>query len=174
MSKDSKTYLSIGVLSAAIFAFLFWLIYFKETATTSGDWVTYLPATNATLNAITAILLILGFQFIKNGQRSAHIKTMLTAVATSGLFLISYVLYHHYHGDTKFLAEGNIRYVYFFILISHILLSMVQVPLIFATLWFAFKQNFTKHKKFARWTFPIWLYVSVTGVLIYAFLKVFN
>lgn len=174
MSKDSKTYLSIGVLSVGIFAFLFWLIYFKETATASGDWVTYLPAINASLNAVTSVLLVLGFQFIKNGQRSAHIKTMLTAVATSGLFLIGYVLYHHYHGDTKFLAEGSIRYVYFAILISHVLLSMIQVPLIFLTLIFAFRQKFEKHKTIARWTFPIWLYVSVTGVLIYAFLKVFN
>ena len=174
MSKDSKTYLGIGLLSAAVFAFLFWLIYFKETATASGDWVTYLPAVNASLNAITSILLVLGFQFIKNGQKEAHIKTMLAAVASSGLFLISYILYHHFHGDTKFLGEGSIRYVYFFILISHILLSMIQVPLIFTTLWFAFTKKYEKHKKFARWTFPIWLYVSVTGVLIYAFLKVFN
>ena len=174
MSKDSKPYIGIGLLSAVVFAFLFWLIYFKEAATASGDWVSYLPAVNASLNALTSILLILGFQFIRNGQKSAHIKAMLSAVGTSALFLISYILYHHYHGDTKFLAEGMVRYVYFFILISHILLSMVQVPLIFLTLIFAFRQNFEKHKTIARWTFPIWLYVSVTGVLIYAFLKIFN
>lgn len=174
MSKDNKTYIGIGILSAAVFAFLFWLIYFKESATTSANWVTYLPATNAILNSITSILLILGFQFIRNGKREAHIRTMLAAVGTSALFLVSYITYHHFQGDTKFLAEGLVRYIYFFILISHILLSMVQVPLIFLTLIFAFRQNFEKHKTVARWTFPIWLYVSVTGVLIYAFLKVFN
>jgi putative membrane protein len=173
-SKDSKAYLFIGILSASVFAFLFWLIYFKEAATASGDWVSYLPALNAILNSITATLLVLGYNFIKKGKKEAHIKTMLLAVGTSALFLVSYILYHHFKGDTKFLAEGIIKYLYFFILISHILLSMIQVPLIFTTLFFAFKKNHIKHKKVARWTFPIWLYVSVTGVLIYVFLKVFN
>lgn len=174
MSKDNKAYIFIGVLSSLVFAFLFWLIYFKETATASGDWVTYLPALNAIFNTMTASLLVLGYSFIKRGKKEAHIKAMLSAVGTSALFLISYILYHYYKGDTKFLAEGMIRYIYFFILISHILLSMIQVPLIFTTLFFAFKKNYVKHKKVARWTFPVWLYVSVTGVLIYVFLKVFN
>lgn len=174
MNNDKTVFSVIGAVSLSVFVFLFWLIYYKEAATAQGDWVSYLPAVNAILNTITASLLVLGFNFIRKGKKSAHIKTMLLAVGSSALFLISYIVYHHYKGDTKFLAEGIVRYVYFFILISHILLSMVQVPLIFSTLYFAFSKKMDKHKKFARWTFPIWLYVSVTGVLIYVFLKVFN
>jgi putative membrane protein len=99
---------------------------------------------------------------------------MLLATFTSALFLVSYIAYHHFHGDSKFLAQGWIRPVYFTILISHILLSVVQVPLILTTLYLAYSKNFVKHKKIAKITFPIWLYVSVTGVLIFIILKWFN
>lgn len=99
---------------------------------------------------------------------------MASATLSSALFLVCYIIYHSYQGDTKFLAEGLIRPVYFFILISHILLSMVAVPLVLLTLWFAITQRFTSHKKIARWTFPIWLYVSVTGILVYFVLHNFN
>lgn len=174
MSNDKKAFATIGTISLAVFIFLIWLIYYKESANASGDWVSYLPAVNAILNTITASLLVLGYSFIRNGRTKAHIKTMLSAVASSALFLVSYILYHHYQGDTKFLGTGFVRYVYFFILITHILLSMVQVPLIFTTLYFAYKKRLDKHIRFARWTFPIWLYVSITGVLIYIFIKTFN
>ena len=99
---------------------------------------------------------------------------MFSATFTSALFLVSYITYHHFHGDTKFVAVGTIRPIYFGILISHILLSAIQVPLILSTLYLALTRKFVKHKKIARITFPIWLYVSVTGVVIFIMLSQFN
>jgi len=164
----------IGLLSIIIFAFLTWLIYFKNPAQTESNWVNYLPHVNASLNTLTAIFLTIGLIKIKSGKIKEHKIMMYSATFTSFLFLISYVVYHHFHGDTKFNQFGMIRYVYFFILITHILLSIIQVPLILSTHYLAFTQNFTKHKAVARWTFPIWMYVSITGVLIFFFLNFLN
>ncbi|GAB4010890.1 MAG: hypothetical protein Fur0010_04370 [Bdellovibrio sp.] len=178
MSKsDQKFKLPFAVifsLSIIVFIFLIWFIYLKEPAEASGNWVSFLPYLNSTLNFITSILLVSGYRAIKKGQKELHQKLMYSSFMTSALFLMSYLLYHHFHGDTKFTAEGLIRYFYFFILISHILLSMVQVPLILMTFFLAYRENFKLHKKWAKWTFPIWLYVSVTGVLIFFLLKIFN
>jgi len=96
---------------------------------------------------------------------------MILATFSSALFLISYLLYHYYHGDTKFPGQGIIRPVYFFILITHIITSILVVPLIFTTLFFAASKRFEKHRRIARWTYPIWLYVSITGILVYLLLK---
>lgn len=175
MSGHKKAYLAIAVVSIAVLIFLFWLIYFKEAADSSSlSWVGFLPTVNASLNSLTTFLLIAGYLKIKNGQKEAHIKCMLSAVGTSGLFLISYIVYHHYQGDTLFLTTGILRPIYFFILISHIVLSVVLVPMIFVTLYHAFLKHFETHKKIARITFPIWLYVSVTGVLVYIFVHFLN
>ena len=173
---SEKTALGIiGVISAAVLGFLFWLIYFKTGADVdSTGWVSYLPVLNAFLNALTATLLISGYVAIKWNDINLHKYLMLAATTASACFLISYITYHHYHGDTKFLGTGVIRPIYFSILISHILLSMVQVPLILTTLYLAFMKNYVRHKKIARITFPIWLYVSVTGVLIFIILRWFN
>lgn len=171
---NTKAYSVIGVLSLVIISFLVWLIYFKTPHTSTGSWVSLLPATNALLNSISFILLCCGLYFIKNGHRALHIKCMISATFTSFLFVVSYITYHHFHGDTKFLATGIVKYVYFSILISHILLSIPLVPLVLATLWNAYKKNFETHKKLARITFPIWVYISVTGVLIYLILNNFN
>lgn len=172
--KDILVYSIIGIVSVLVLTFLAWLIYFNTGVSTKANWVSFLPEVNASLNFITTCLLIAGFVFIKKQKREAHIKTMLLATATSGLFLISYIVYHHFQGDTKFLAQGLIRPVYFLILISHIVLSIGLVPLVFSTLYHAFSKNYLKHKKFAKVTFPIWVYVSITGVLIYLFLNLFN
>jgi putative membrane protein len=174
--KSEKTVFSIiGLLSAAVIGFLFWLIYFKTgAAVDSAGWVSSLPALNAILNTLTATLLVAGYVLIKKNHKDLHIKAMLAATLTSACFLVSYITYHHFQGDTKFMGVGMIRPIYFFILITHILLSIVQVPLILTTLYLAFVKNFARHKKFARVTFPIWLYVSVTGVLIFVILKSFN
>ena len=167
--------LFIFSFSLLLVVFLTWFIYFKETGATDGiEWVSKLPALNAFLNLLTSIFLMNGYIAIKRGKRELHIKLMLTAVVTSLLFLITYLTYHHFHGDTKFLAQGGIRIVYFFILISHIVLSIVLVPLVSGTLLNAYKKNYISHKKWAKWAFPVWMYVSVTGVLIYIFIKVFN
>src|SRR5690606_6219502 len=132
-------------------------IYLKEGAAVHAHWATWLPALNSLLNATTTILLIQGFRAIKRRAVQVHVRYMLSATLTSGLFLISYILYHHYQGDTKFLATGPVRYIYFFILISHIVLSIPLVPMVFMTLYHAFKDQREKHKKIARKTFPIWL-----------------
>lgn len=161
-------------LSAAILAFLFWLIYYQTPASSSEEWVSVLPTMIACLNAMSASFLGVGIVAIKNGYKRLHIGMMISATTSSALFLVCYITYHHYSGDTKFLAEGIIRPIYFFILISHILLSMVVVPLILLTLWFAIRKYYDSHKKIAKWTFPIWMYVSVTGILVYLILNNFN
>ncbi len=169
-----KSFFWATIVALPILVFLFWLIYFKPPAQASGQWFIFLPFVNAILNTITSVLLVVGFRLIKAGRRVAHARTMLAAVGTSALFLVSYLLYHHYQGDTKFMGQGLIRPVYFFILITHVVLSMVQVPLILTTLWLAFRKNWMAHKKVAKVTFPIWLYVSVTGVLVFIFLKFYS
>lgn len=176
VSNDTKVYVLIGFLSFGVLSFLFWLIYFKTGAVQEGQvsWVNSLPALNAFLNTLTSIFLVTGFTFIKQNKIVWHKRAMYLATVTSALFLMSYIAYHHYHGDTKFVGSGPIRSIYFSILISHILLSAIQVPLILATLYLAMSKKFVKHKKVARITFPIWLYVSVTGVLIFIMLKWFN
>lgn len=126
-----------------------------------------LPAVNATLNGISAILLAIGFGLIKSGRWRAHKKVMLSAFVVSVLFLISYLTYHASAGDTLFQGQGWIRPVYFTILISHIILAAAIVPLALITLSRALGSKFIRHKKIARWTLPVWFYVSVTGVLIY-------
>ena len=175
MNSEKTVFSIIGLVSTGVIGFLFWLIYFKTgTGVDAVGWVSNLPALNAILNTITATLLVAGFVFIKKNHRALHVKAMLAATFTSACFLVSYVTYHHFQGDTKFMGIGMIRPIYFFILITHILLSIVQVPLILTTLYLAAVKNFTRHKKVARVTFPIWLYVSVTGILIFVILKSFN
>ena len=161
----------IFILSLTIISFLVWWIYFKPTPQNSPSWIGNLSNLNAGFNFLTTTLLLFGYQSIKAKKILRHRNLMLGATLSSACFLFSYLIYHHYHGDSSFSHFGVIRYLYFFILISHILLSVIQVPCILTTLYFAFRSNFESHKKIARWTFPIWLYVSVTGVLIYFFLK---
>ena len=137
---------------------------------------TFFPALNAFLNGTSAILIGTGYYFIKGGRREAHKRMMLTAFVTSTLFLISYLYYHLVlrAGVTHFKGEGMWRPVYFAILLSHTFLAVVVVPFILVTLYRALKGNFVRHKAIARITFPIWLYVSVTGVVIFVMLyKIF-
>jgi putative membrane protein len=129
--------------------------------------ITSLPTVNATLNSISAALLFAGYRFIKAGNQSAHRKAMLAACGSSTLFLISYLIYHFNVGSVAFKGEGWIRAVYFTILISHTILATAVVPLAIVTLVRGLRGNFIKHRAIARWTFPIWLYVSVTGVIVY-------
>jgi putative membrane protein len=164
----------IGAVSLAAVAFLFWLIYFRSAAGHSSAVVGALPALNAALNALSAVLLISGYIAVRRRQYARHIAFMLGAVGSSALFLVSYIVYHSFQGDTKFLGTGLVRPIYFFILISHIILSVIVVPMILTSLWLAFSGRMATHKRVSRWTLPIWLYVSVTGVLIFVLLKLFN
>lgn len=129
--------------------------------------LSFLPPIYATINGITAIVLIAGVLAIKNGKRQLHKQLMTTAIGLSVLFLVMYVAYHMSSDSTKFGGEGIIRNVYFFILITHILLSIVVIPLVLITYVRALAEKFDKHKKIAKITFPIWLYVAVTGVVVY-------
>lgn len=130
----------------------------------------FLPTLNAILNATSGVLLIVGHRYIKRGNRVVHKRFMLASIAASVLFLISYVTYHSYHGTTRFPGEGWIRPVYFTILTTHTILAAAIVPLVIITLRRALKEQFDRHVKIARWTYPIWLYVSVTGVIVYVML----
>jgi uncharacterized membrane protein YozB (DUF420 family) len=129
-----------------------------------------LPSLNAALNSLSAAFLILGFIFIKSKNIKAHKACMLSAFASSSLFLISYLVYHYQVGSVPFRGQGAIRTLYFTILLTHTILAVVVVPMALITLFRALRENFSKHRRIARWTFPIWLYVSVTGVLVYVML----
>jgi len=126
-----------------------------------------LPSINASLNATSALLLILGYTLIRQRAITGHTMCMLAACGTSTLFLGSYLFYHYHHGATHFPGHGLIKLIYFTILISHTILAVVIVPLIIVTLYRAFRSRFIKHVAIARVTLPLWLYVSVTGVVVY-------
>ena len=134
------------------------------------EYIPFLPHFNALLNTTSALLLLAGFRFIRLGRIQAHRNCQVTAVVTSTLFLISYLTYHYYHGATRFAGQGLVRPVYFAILITHTILAVVIVPLIIVTLHRAARRDFLRHRRIARWTLPLWLYVSVTGVIVYLML----
>ena len=163
----------IGIVSAVAIAFLFWLIYGYESGADSDAWA-FLPAMNASFNALSASLLVLGLYFIRTGNKRAHGFSMAGAFTASSLFLVGYIAHHAIHGDTKFVSEGWIRPVYFLILATHILLSMAVLPMVLTTLFFAATRKWKAHRSLAKWTWPIWLYVSVTGVLVFFFLRFLN
>jgi putative membrane protein len=132
--------------------------------------ISTLPLVNATLNAIAAVLLVTGFICIKRGRVAAHRRVMISAFSTSVLFLLSYVIYHAQAGSRPFPGRGPIRTVYFLILISHVVLAAVIPPLAGLTLWRGLRGRFDRHVPLARWTLPLWLYVSVTGIVVYVML----
>jgi len=171
---SSRTFaLANGLISSIVVGFLVWLIYFHDgDAAAGGESV--LPTFNALFNSVSATLLWAARRAILRGDRALHKQLMLAALASSALFLTSYVYYHYSHGDTKFTGQGAIRPVYFAVLISHIVLSIVALPMILSSLFFAFTGRFAKHKRLSRWTWATWMYVSVTGVLIYLMLHVID
>jgi uncharacterized membrane protein YozB (DUF420 family) len=129
-----------------------------------------LPALNACLNATSAVFLLLGYWQIRQKKIAAHRFCMSAAFLTSVLFLASYLYYHYHHGATKFPGQGAVRLIYFAILLTHTVLAAVIVPMILITLRRALKGDFARHRPLARWTLPLWLYVSVTGVVVYLML----
>jgi len=143
------------------------ILYLMPKSNALSESLDVLPAVNATLNAITSIFLIAGFFFIKAKNKSKHMGSMYAALLLSVLFLISYVAYHATHENTVYGGEGFIRSVYYFILITHIILAAIIVPLVLITFVRALNERFDKHKKIARITLPLWLYVTITGVIVY-------
>lgn len=165
---------AIGVIlliSSAAFGFLIWLIYYKGGSDYSSNLIGNLPALNALLNSTSTVLLLFGYREIRRRNFSRHMKFNLTAFFTSTLFLISYVIYHNFAGHTTFSGQGLIRPVYYFILISHIILSALVMPMILTSFYLAFSGKLKLHRKVSKVTLPVWLYVSVTGVVIFFMLR---
>ena len=130
----------------------------------------YLPAVNATLNALSGVLLLIGYALIRTGRITQHRRFMIAAFISSSLFLLCYIVYHAQVGSVRFTREGFVRPLYFTILITHVTLAATVPPLAIITLSRGLKARYPQHRRIARWTFPIWMYVSVTGVLVYVLL----
>ena len=163
--KFSKFILIVSILIPVVVAVLF-SVKLKDFGY-NVEPLSFLPPIYATINGITAVVLVLGVLAIKNGKRKLHERLMTTAIALSVVFLVMYVAYHMTTDSTKFGGEGMIINVYFFILITHIVLSIAVIPLVMITYVRALAEKFDRHKKIAKITFPIWLYVAVTGVVVY-------
>lgn len=133
-------------------------------------WYTILPHLNAVLNSASALLLVTGYVMVRRRRIRLHLSCMVAALVSSTLFLISYLVYHYYHGTTRFMGEGLARPLYFIILGTHTVLAALILPFILMTVYRAVRGEFQRHRRIARWTFPLWLYVSVTGVLVYLML----
>jgi putative membrane protein len=138
-----------------------------------GD-VSWLPMMNACINSAVSVLLVLGLVFVRRRKIAAHKTAMVLALVLSVFFLVSYVLYHAVAGDVKYGGTGFLKYTYYFILLTHILLSIAVVPLALFSVYRGLSNAIDKHKRIVRWAWPIWLYVSVTGVIVYLFAHVFN
>ncbi|MEP7092943.1 MAG: DUF420 domain-containing protein [Flavobacterium sp.] len=163
--KYNKYIVAVSIVIPIVVAVLF-AVKLKDFGI-NVEPLSFLPPVYATINGITAVVLVMAVLAIKNGKRKAHERLMTFAIALSLAFLVMYVAYHMTADSTKFGGEGIIRYVYFFILITHILLSIAIIPLVLVTYVRALAKRFDRHRKIARITFPLWLYVAVTGVVVY-------
>jgi putative membrane protein len=161
---------AILAISAAATLFLFWLIYIHPAAAPSTQYA-FLPALNAILNGLAATALLVGYTLIRAHRIRQHRAAMVTAFIFSSLFLASYILHHALHGDVRYPVHAAWRSVYLPLLASHIVLATVALPLVLVTFFFSLSGRIPQHRKVARWTFPIWLYVSITGVITYAMLR---
>jgi putative membrane protein len=162
---------TILLVSALAVGFLLWLLYVHQAPAEFARQFTFLPALNAILNGCSATALCVGYYFIRHKNPQAHRNSMMFAFAFSSLFLISYIANHALHGDTRYPGHGTMRTFYLTVLASHIILSIVALPLILVTFFLSLTRRFAIHRKVARYTFPIWLYVSVTGVAVYLMLR---
>ncbi|QNF33475.1 DUF420 domain-containing protein [Adhaeribacter swui] len=168
MKNNDRTYLIlIAILSVAVPLIVAFLLFVPQTGKLGSVDVTFLPKLHALLNSLTALSLIIGYYNVKNKNIRGHKFAMVTAFTLSAFFLISYVTYHYQAPPTKFGGEGTLKTIYYVILITHIVLAAVIVPLVLLSVYFAASNQINRHRKIARWTFPIWLYVAVTGVVVY-------
>jgi putative membrane protein len=161
---------AILAISAAATAFLFWLIYIHPAAASSAQYA-FLPALNAVLNGLSAVALLIGYTFIRAKRIAAHRAAMISAFVFSTLFLVSYILHHYLHGDVFYPAHAALRSLYLPLLASHIVLAVAALPLVLVTFFFSLTGRIPQHRRVARWTFPLWLYVSITGVVTWAMLR---
>ena len=167
-ANESKYLWLIGILSVVI-PIAVAILIFKPSSLIEfdGKWVYLLPHINGVINTVTSIFLLLGVYFIKNKKINLHELCMTVSFILGSIFLVSYVIYHASVESTSYGGEGFIRYIYFFLLLTHILLSIIVVPFVLMAIYHAWTKNFEKHKKTVKYTFPIWLYVSITGVIVY-------
>ena len=165
----------IGI-SAVASIFLAWLVYYHPPVDAAGTHLTFLPALDAILNALCAIFLLIGFNYIRRRNITAHRNSMFAAFIVSSAFLVAYIANHVLHGDMLFpTAHPTARFIYLWILLlPHIFLAVVALPMILITFFLSLTGRFPAHRKLARWTFPIWLYVSVSGVIVYAMLAAYR
>ena len=168
--QEQKANRVINVLSLAIPIAVAVLLGIRQKVDLGG-WTTYLPHINGVINSLTAVLLLVGLYFIRQKNIVAHKRTMLTAFTLGSFFLVSYVLYHLTNESTPFGGQGWVRPVYYFLLISHIVLSVVVVWFVLRAVYFALSGQVLKHKQTVKWAYPIWLYVSITGVIVYLMIK---
>ncbi len=167
---DRRFFAFNALLSAAALAFLTYLLVLRR-AGPSGIDLRFLPAVNASLNGIAALLLCSGYVAIRRGARKLHQYLMVSAFAVSSLFLVSYLIYHFVHGHTQYEGSGAGRAIYLFVLLSHIALSSTIVPLALTSFYYAWRNKLSLHRRVSKITLPIWIYVSVTGVLIFFLLR---
>ena len=164
----------ILALSAVATLFLFWLLFARQAPPQFARSLTFLPKLNALFNGLSALSLCAGLYFILHRRVVAHQRAMMTAFVFSTLFLLSYILHHALHGDVLFPADaGTARTVYLLLLASHVVLSVVALPMVLITFFFSLSGRFAAHRRIARYTFPLWLYVSVTGVIVYLMLAAY-
>jgi putative membrane protein len=168
---DRRFFLVNAVVSAAALALLAWLLVFRGASGAVAWDLRFMPAVNAALNATAAVLLVAGRVAIARKRPELHRRLMVAAFAASACFLVGYLAYHAAHGDTRFGGDGAARAVYLAVLASHVLLSVAVVPLALTAFWFAWKKDFARHTRVTRWLHPIWLYVSVTGVVVFLMLR---
>jgi putative membrane protein len=169
MEENNKIYkrlfIIVSVLIPAVVAILLFMPKNKDIA--DGSWIYTLPFYNALINTLTSILLLAGVYFVKHGKLKIHKASMISAFMLGALFLVFYIIYHSNATSTRFGGEGIVRVVYFFFLITHILLAFIVVPLVLSAIYFAVTSKIEQHKRIVKYTFPVWLYVSVTGVIVY-------
>jgi putative membrane protein len=161
----------ILAISAAASLFLFWLIYLHPASDIRQVRFAFLPPLNAVMNGLSATALLIGFTFIRARNIAAHRASMITAFVFSTLFLVGYILHHALHGDVRYPVHAAYRSVYLPLLATHIVLATATLPLVLVTFFFSLTGRFPQHRRIARWTFPLWLYVSLTGVVTYVMLR---
>ncbi|MDX2196724.1 MAG: DUF420 domain-containing protein [Cytophagales bacterium] len=164
---NEKKYMALIMLLSVAVPVLVAALLFAPSKIEGGEWTKALPHLNGLLNTATSVALLLGFYFIKNKNIINHRYSMMSAFAMGTLFLVSYVIYHSTSQPTRYGGEGILRTIYFIVLFSHILLAAIVVPFVLLAVYYGISHKIERHKSIARWTFPIWLYVSVTGVVAY-------
>ncbi|WP_299991777.1 DUF420 domain-containing protein [uncultured Pontibacter sp.] len=163
---EKKFLILIAILSIAIPVVVAMLFFMPKEGSSSVD-VSFLPTLHAILNSLTAFALVIGYYNIRKGNIRVHRNAMATAFGLSAVFLVSYVTYHFLGERTIYGGDGFLKLFYYFILLTHIVLAVVIVPLVLLSMYFAFSEQFVRHRRISKWTFPIWLYVAITGVLVY-------